>query len=220
MTQKQKKYTTSTFVILLFAALLVVGVFYVGDVSSQSQNANGSIDLTTKTDNKTKKLSDPVWKLKVPNKQLVNESQFIVVGKPVSNLCVPSGDGSEVVTEYKFKIEEVIKGTVSATDVISVRFPGGLIRQPDGSTFNVVSSGFKKMRNNYTYLLFLKENEYRQLISTRGPQGVFEFVDNSAALISYGTFAKENFKPNTNEENLNTIEFLEEIRRLVKDKNK
>lgn len=219
MTQKQKKHTASVFVILLFAALFMIGIFYVGNVSSQSQIINsGKAQEKAKPANRVKTVNDATWKLKIPRKQLVEESQLIVIGKPVGNLCIPSADGNEVVTEYKFRTEEVIKGAMPAGNIITIRLPGGVVRQADGTVLNVVSAGFRKMKNTSTYLLFLKGNTNQQLSSLRGPQGIFEFANNSAALISYGSFAKENFKPGTNEENLNTNEFLGEIRNLVEKK--
>ncbi len=218
MTQKQKKYTASTFTIFIFVALLMIGIFYVNDVSSQSQNStsNKIQAQPTSSEIRTKKISDPIWKQEVTTKQLVMESPLIVIGKPISNLCVPSEDNYEVVTEYKFQTAEIIKGQMQAGNIITVRFPGGLILQENGSGYSVVSSGFKKMKNNAVYLLFLGGGDYQHLSTTRGPQGVFEFTNNSDTLISYGVFAKDDFKPGTNEENLVAAEFLREVRNTVR----
>lgn len=78
---------------------------------------------------------------------------------------------------------------------------------------HVATPGFRKMKNNSNYLLFLKSTN-QILIPNRGPRGVFELNNNS--IISYGTMANKDYK--IGQETTDAIDLLSEVRRLGKER--
>jgi len=212
MTQKQRKHTVSSLGIVLIAILFVVGTFYVIDVSSQSQNGK-TIEKPEQSGRRTdtRTVTDPEWSHPLNIQALVSQSKAIVIGEAISNICANSQDSSIVKTLYTFKVSEVIKGNLTIEDTIKINLPGGLVPQADGSMLLVNTPGFKKIKNNSTYLLFLKEKTQQEYTTVRGPQGIFEFVNNSS-VIPHANYADKNNK--NKEQTIDAIELLREIRQL------
>jgi hypothetical protein len=213
MTQKQK--SAATIIIISFVFLFIAGTFYVIDVSSQSeikmldQKSNQSNPKPTDT----RSVTDPEWTQPINRQALVSQSKAIVVGKVISNICVNSQDSSLVGTTYTFEVSEVIKGNLSVENTIKITLPGGLVPQPDGSMLLVNTPGFKKIKNNATYLLFLKDKNQQEYTTVRGPQGIFELINSSSA-IPYANYADKNNK--NKEQTIDAVTLLQEIRNLKK----
>ncbi len=212
MTQKQRKSTLSTFGIVSIVILFIVGTFYVIIVSSQSQNEkrNEQIEQSKQTKPDTRIVTDPEWSQPVNRQALVSQSKAIVIGEPISNICVLSKDSSIIKIVYTFKINEIVKGNLKIEDTIKISLPGGVVPKPDGSMLVVNTPGFKKIKNNSTYLLFLKEKS-QELTTVRGPQGIFEFVNNSS-VIPYSNYADKN--NHNKEQTIDAVQLLQEIRGL------
>lgn len=212
MTQKQRKSTLSAVGTISVAILFIIGIFYVIDVSSQSQTGK-TIEKQEQLQRRTETriVTDAQWTQPLNKRALVNESKAIVIGEAISNICLLSQNSSVVETVYTFRVNEAIKGNLSVGETIKIALPGGLVPQADNSMLLVNTPGFKKMKNNSTYLLFLKEKPRQEFSSVRGPQGIFEFINSSSA-IPYSNYADKNNR--NKEQTIDAIELLREIRAL------
>lgn len=206
------KYIIKNSLIVKFTVIFIVfiSIFYVVRVFSQPENIKFDND-EIRRNTETQIFSDSIWFELVNLDRLTRESKLIVIGTPVQNKCVRIR-GSKVVTQYVFRIDEVIKGNIQTGIGVEINFPGGLVQDLNNRMLHVITPGFKKMKNNSTYLLFLKQNN-QGIEPNRGPRGVFELSNDS--IISHGILADK--KTKKGEELLNKIDFLANVRKLGKD---
>lgn len=204
MTQKQKKYTVSVIGVIPIIVLVLLSTLYIANVFSQSRIKT---EVIQNQGTETRVITDPIWSEPVRINKLKAESRNIVIGEPVSNIGIRTEDSSIVKTVYTFRVDQSIKGNLQNGAVIKIELPGGLIPQ-NNSFLNVVTPGFKKMRNRQKYLIFLKKKPDQELTPTRGPQGIFEITNNM--VIPHGVLADRN--RNNDNDKFDKITFLNLIR--------
>jgi hypothetical protein len=217
MTQKLKKHVLTTVVITLAAVTVTGSLFYVTNVFSQVEQKSADLIKSPEAaepENKrggirTRSKSDPVWTQPVNTQTLIRQSDGIVVGAALSNRCLYSNDAFEVKTLYDFKINEVIKGNFRPDETIKVSLPGGLIHEGYGSMLQIATPGFRKMKNNVNYVIFLKKTNQQEFTSLRGPWGIFEIINNDF-VIPYGHTLDNQGR--IREQRFNAVEFLASLR--------
>lgn len=212
MTQKQKKYTVSIVGVIPIIVLVLFSTFYIADVFSQSQNIK--IETQSNQATETHIITDPLWHEPVKVNKLKAESKNIVIGEPINNIGLRTQDSLIVKTLYSFKIDETIKGNLQNGEIIKIELPGGLVPRNDNSFLNVVTPGFKKMRNRQKYLIFLEKKPGQELMPTRGPQGIFEVTGNM--VIPHGVLADRD--RNNDNDKFDKTKFLKLIQE-AKDEN-
>ncbi len=139
---------------------------------------------------------DPEWKQQVSLETLARESKVIVVGRAGPGVGNLSTSGPQVTTDYDVRVTEVIKNgsrenpTIRLNSVISVRMPGGMARDSDGTLLAVMARHVFKMQNGKFYVLFLKDSGLLGggFTPLRGSQGLFEVPESGAKVIRMGTF--------------------------------
>lgn len=224
MTQKLKKHILATVVITLAVITLTGSLFYVTNVFSQVEQKSADQIKTSQAAEpeniqagiRTRSKSDPVWTQPVNTQTLIRQSDGIVIGLPLSNRSLYSNDAFEVKTLYNFKINEVVKGDFRPNETIKVSLPGGLVHEGYGSMLQIATPGFRKMRNNVSYIIFLKKVNQQEFTSIRGPWGIFE-ITNENFVISYGHTIDNQGR--IREQRFKTVEFLAGIRNRRENQN-
>jgi hypothetical protein len=120
---------------------------------------------------------DPNWDWANFNlEQLTKTSVAVIVGVPETSVVQLSSTGDKITTNYKVKVEDVIKGHLVASNIVEVSMLGGRIEFEDGTSAEIQTPGFTRMQNGKRYILFLYANRNGSeiLLLTGGPQGLFE----------------------------------------------
>lgn len=127
----------------------------------------------------------PDW-LSLDLEKLTRNSDAVILGVPVKNVCKLAANDRLIVTEYDVVVKQVLKGNPQPGDTIKVALLGGKVKFEDGTTAEVVTPGFKKMAHGKTYALYLSPYSAGSpvYILTAGPQGMMELPDNGAGVIS------------------------------------
>ena len=156
---------------------------------------------------------DPQWKHILDMKMLVKSSTLIILGKVERSPCKLSEDGERITIDYLVRVNEVIKGSIAQGTLITVSLPGGLVRFDDGTTAEFRTPSFRKMASGRSYALFLTPEDKRNgiLITTGGPQGIFELSRDGASAMH---FSADFTAPPAPYQNLAAL--LAEIRDAVK----
>jgi hypothetical protein len=107
---------------------------------------------------------------------LTKNSVAIVIGIPEHGKAQLSSTGDMITTDYDVRVQEVIKGTLSLDTLIKVSLPGGKVDFDDGTSAEIQTPGFDPMVIAKKYVLFLYPNRNGSniLLTTGGPQGLFE----------------------------------------------
>lgn len=123
---------------------------------------------------------------KINLNHLAKDSDIVVIATTESNVCKLLPNGRMITTDYRVRIEDALKGSVTAGDTLTVSLPGGKIGFEDNSTAEVQTPWFKKMVNNQRYILFLQANPSAgSFVTTGGPQGVFEIPAKGQEVLSH-----------------------------------
>lgn len=132
-------------------------------------------------------LDNPEWRQNVPLQAIVGESRIIAIGVPLRNNCRQAPNG-QITTDYQVQLQEVIKGKVQPDAVISVKMPGGLITENDGTLLEARARAVRKMQNGKKYILFLKNapGGNDSLSPLRGSQGLYEIPRYGTRVIHLG----------------------------------
>lgn len=191
------------------AAILLTGLFLVHRAFLYAQDGQS---YNTPRPHRIIETEEPEWRINVPVQALVNESRIIAVGVPLRNQCRQAQNG-QVTTDYQVRLQEVIKGNVQPEAVISVKMPGGLVTEADGTLLEARARRVRKMQNGKTYILFVKNapgqgDSYTPL---RGSQGLYEIPLNGNRVIHLG---RSFDLPPANDGELVSV-FLQQIRALV-----
>lgn len=121
---------------------------------------------------------DPNWDWANFNlEQLTKTSVAVIVGVPQTSVVQLSPAGDKITTNYKVKVEDVIKGGhLAASNIVEVSTLGGRMEFEDGTSAEIQTPGFTRMQNGKRYILFLyaNRNGSEVLLLTGGPQGLFE----------------------------------------------
>lgn len=159
---------------------------------------------------------DPYWDWSLFNLEaLTKNSVAVVVGTPLRSKSQLSPSGQSVITEYEVTVQEVIKGKINQGDIIKVSLLGGKVEFEDGTSVELNTLGFERMKNYSSYALFLyaKHDGGDAYLLTGGPQGLFE-------LPSDGTSVKPHGRPTDpavkEAKDKSVQSFLEEVRSQAK----
>lgn len=123
--------------------------------------------------------SDPNWDWANFNlEELTKTSAAIIVGVPQTSIAQLSPTGDQITTNYKVKVENVIKGNLAASNVVEVSMLGGRVEFEDGTSAEIQTPDFERMQNGKRYILFLyaNRNGSEVFLLTGGPQGLFELA--------------------------------------------
>lgn len=120
-------------------------------------------------------LDEPEWRHNVPLQALASESRIIAIGVPLRNICSLAPNG-QITTDYQVNVQEVVKGNVEPNEIISVKMPGGVVIENDGSLLEGRTRQVRKMQNGKRYILFLKNapGSHGSFVPLRGSQGLYE----------------------------------------------
>lgn len=217
MTQKQKR---SRFVLVIGGALVLLAIGFVGHrVSTTAQTQNEVkekpvIETNLNNGRRVIRLDEAEWHQDVPLPALVRESRIIAIGIPTRNVGRLTQNGQSVITDYEFRIQQVIKGNMQPNSTISVIMPGGMARENTGNLIQAQSLGVRKMQNQKRYLVFLKNSGDQEVYETlRGSQGIYEIPQNGTRLIHLG----RSFRLAPADDGPVISSFLQEIRNLVRN---
>ncbi|HKC62068.1 MAG TPA: hypothetical protein VKB86_00415 [Pyrinomonadaceae bacterium] len=130
---------------------------------------------------------DPQWKNVLDTKMLVKDSPIIILGRVERSPCKLSEDGERITIDYQVRVSDVVKGNMAKGTLVTVSVPGGLVRFDDGTTAEFRTPSFRKMASGRSYLLFLTPEGKRDgiLITTGGPQGIFELSRDGASAMHF-----------------------------------
>lgn len=123
--------------------------------------------------------ADPTWDWSNFNlEELTKSSAAVIVGMPQTSVAQLSSTGDQITTNYKVKVENVIKGNLTASNVVEVSMVGGRVEFEDGTSAEIQTPDFERMQNGKRYILFLYANRNGSeiFLLTGGPQGLFELT--------------------------------------------
>lgn len=145
---------------------------------------------------------------------LTQHSLAIIVGTPILASSNLAGDGDRIVTEYKIKVDQLLKGTLKEGALINIVVPGGKVAFEDGTSAEIVTPdlGPIKIKNRYVFFLRPSDEGATVLSLTGGGQGLFELTAGDGRVKPRGDRVDVVQK----HENQQAEEFLEEIRTAVK----
>ena len=145
-------------------------------------------------------------------KELTNASNLVVIGTVKTNITRLSHDEKTITIDYTMVAEKVYKGDMTEGDDFTVSVPGGKVIFRDGSAASVSTPWFKKMQDNKTYLLFLKQGETFTTIG--GPRGLFQIpTDKSSRAVQAHTLIEGD--PLLKYNDIDVKEFLRELRQTL-----
>lgn len=182
--QKRKQ---ALFIGFTISFVVISGIFLSRLLLTQAQNAEPRTQPNL-AGARIVDLDEPEWRQNVTLEVLGREGSVIVIGKPLSNVCRLSANEHQVTTDYRFEVQEVIKGDFNPNSVIVVKMPGGIAKQSDGTLLDVRTHRVRKMQNGKTYAVFLKggNRQNDSLVPLRGSQGIFEIPATGTRVIHLG----------------------------------
>ncbi len=204
--------------ILFIVGLIVTAAFaFQWLIKAQATDETALPSSSPQFDTRSKRiieLDEPEWRQNIPLQAAVSESKVIVIGIPVGNECHLSQSG-QVTTDYKVRIQEVIKGNIQSNTLVSVRVPGGLVAESDDTLLQARARRIRKMQNNRDYILFLKNspgggNAWSPI---RGSQGLYEIPVNGTRAIHLGRA----FNLPPADDGPEIASFLQQIRSLARN---
>jgi hypothetical protein len=146
---------------------------------------------------------------------LAKASTAVIVCATKSNRCRLSSNGQYVTTDYQVLVNEVLKGSMRAGNIITASTPGGLKVFDRSTSMLIQVPDFRRPINGRTYLFFLNQSgENSMLALTGGPQGAFELPGNGKGV------RPSDLRPDhplvRKYKNKDVKEFLKEVRQAVK----
>ena len=177
-------------IMIAFSVVGAIGLFVAG-TNPSSQRARGSDQLTLREQAERTGgnviVKDSSYNHASYNnvKTLVQDSATILTGVVLSNECVLTADGMNVNTNYRVRIDEVLKGTGKRGQMIAVNSPGGL-KVFTNTTYAVVQiPDFRPPRNGRRYAFFLDAGSVAGTFKmTAGFQGSFELPTDGSVVKS------------------------------------
>jgi hypothetical protein len=165
-------------------AVLVVAVGAIALVKGRSarvaSNPSKSLRVRAQTDGRVSVTAQPRNLKKFTDlKALAAGSQTIVmatVESNVSQLLQPSE--ALVITDYRLKVQTVLKGAVGAGADLTVREPGGYVNFGNGGSAEVrMPDYWKAPETGGKYVFFLKNKSDGTFTMVGGSQGLFRLGD-------------------------------------------
>jgi hypothetical protein len=122
--------------------------------------------------------------LKYDLESLAAHSGNIIIGSPIDSTAHLSADGQLIMTWYRMKILQPMKGKLLSGETVSVSLPGGKLIFEDGTSAEIKTPDLEGMQNDQKYVLFLspKLAVDGTFTLTGGSQGLFE-LDNKTRRI-------------------------------------
>lgn len=147
--------------------------------------------------------------------ELTKNSEAVIIGVPVKNICELTPDGQLVTTNYDVVVQEVLKGDIYPGSTIKVALVGGKFTFEDGTTAEVQTPNFEKMVNGRTYTLYISKYPLNNslYILTAGPQGMIELSDDGTNVKSQ---ARETDPVKQQLKNKDVKAFLKEAREMAR----
>lgn len=145
-------------------------------------------------------------------KDLTKAADLVLIGTVKGNVSKLSRDENDITLNYTMVAEKVYKGNMTEGADFIVSLPGGKVMFRDGSAASVSTPWFKKMQNNKTYLLFLKQGEPFTTIG--GPRGLFQIpTDKSSRKVQSHTLIEGD--PLREYNDIEVRAFLRELRQAI-----
>ena len=152
--------------------------------------------------------------MKYDVESLTQNSSDVIIGTPMvsSSNLVGSGDG--IVTEYKIRIDETLKGQLNAKRLVSLEVPGGKVTFEDGTSAEVKTPDLGPIEKQKSYLMFLRPRDYspEAFGLTGGGQGLFELSISDSVVKPRGDKTDIVQKHN----NQRISDFLEDVKNAVR----
>jgi hypothetical protein len=152
--------------------------------------------------------------MKYDLESLTQNSSEVILGTPIvsSSNLVGSGDG--IVTEYRIRIDQILKGKLNEKRLVSLEVPGGKVTFDDGTSAEIKTPDLGPIEEYKSYVMFLKPrgNNSEVFGLTGGGQGLFELSTSDSMVKPRGDKADIVQK----HKNQQVSTFLEEVKLAVK----
>lgn len=143
---------------------------------------------------------------------LAESSDMALIGTPISSENKLIDDGRQIVTEYKFHVQEPIQGKVKVDDIVTVDLPGGKVEFSDGTKAELEIAAFPRLEIGHRYMIYLQLLKSLNIYEpTGGPEGIFELKSNG----KISPFATPEFTQAAAEGD-DSLEFTEKVRAAAK----
>jgi len=152
--------------------------------------------------------------MKYDLESLTQNSSDVIIGTPIvsSSNLVGSGDG--IVTEYKIRIDETLKGKLNTKRLVSLEVPGGKVTFEDGTSAEIQTPDLGPIEEHQSYLMFLRprDNSPEVFGLTGGGQGLFELSTSESVVKPRGDKTDIVQKHN----NQRISDFLEDVKTAIR----
>jgi hypothetical protein len=144
---------------------------------------------------------------------LTEKSSIIVVGTPFTSSSSLSSSGERIVTEYKLRIDQTLKGKLKHGP-LSVIVPGGKVTFDDGTSAEINTPDLGPIEEEKRYVLFLTPSDEvsDSFALVGGGQGIFELSSSDSVVKPLGDKVDVVQK----HKNQQASSFLEEIKAAAK----
>ena len=151
--------------------------------------------------------------IKYDLESLTEKSSVIVVGTPITSSSSLVSSGDRIVTEYKMRIDQTLKGKLNQGP-LSVIVPGGKVTFEDGTSAEIDTPDLGPIEEDKKYVLFLTSSEEApdSFGLTGGGQGLFELSSSHSVVNPLG----DEVDVVQRHKNQQVGSFLEEIKSAVK----
>ncbi|HEY0321237.1 MAG TPA: hypothetical protein VGC66_09805 [Pyrinomonadaceae bacterium] len=226
----RKKYRQKTYIVLAFFTFLasvsiIVSINIVSGQQTKSKKneaeerqavrdaiRRGGYREAARVKGNFKGNFDPHWDwAQLDIESLTKYSEIVLVGVASKNLGSRlATQGQLIVTDYEVLSHEIIKGSIREGETIKVSLPGGRVQFEDGTSAELVTSGFQ-LEEGKTYVLFLfRESDQSDTFTlVAGPQGLFELPSDGKSINPSGRPTDPAVKETKNKD---VKSFLKEIR--------
>ena len=145
---------------------------------------------------------------------LTQTSAEIIVGTAHLSSCMLTSSGEGIVSEYKVRINQSLRGRLKEHQIVKIEVPGGKVIFEDGTSAEIKTPDLGPIKENESYVWFLKakEDDPEVFQLTGGGQGLFELSRSELVVKPRGDKADVVQK----HKDQRVADFVEEIRSLVK----
>lgn len=143
---------------------------------------------------------------------LTENSSMILVGTPLNSSSNLTGSGEQIVTEYKVRVDEPLKGNSGKNQLVNVVIPGGKVTFEDGTSAEIKTPDLGPIEEKKTYVFFLSQSQEGDGVFrlTGGGQGVFELSSSIVKPLGHSVDVVQKHR------NQPLNDFIEEIRTAIR----